>query len=309
MTCEFAERELWDLAIAFTITERLRLADGSSPRMFPRNKSGDPDYDAYEALRSPDFRFLITGSFPQFAGDGDSLGYYRVRAVRPDWLGVGVGYGRAGPDRAECAAGIAGGADRRSLEPEANRGRGDVSECDRRDGLAVLTHYVGPLFLIYLCLFFIGMGRAFLAPTRGTLLAAVAPEDQVHQCGGVVVLGQSDRDDHGSGVGGSGGRTAGNSAPVFAVASVLLFCGAIAYTQIHPRPMARSKEPISKESLMAGIRFIYNRKVLLAAITLDMVAVLLGGATALLPISPRMCCTLGRSGSESCGRRRRSGRW
>src|SRR6187551_2522782 len=31
--------------------------------MFPRNKSGDSDHDAYEALRSPDFRFLITGSF------------------------------------------------------------------------------------------------------------------------------------------------------------------------------------------------------------------------------------------------------
>ena len=65
---------------------------------------------------------------------------------------------------------------------------------------------------------------------------------------------------------------------------MLLFCGAVGYSLIHPRPMRRSKEPISKESLLAGIRFIYNRKVLLAAITLDMVAVLLGGATALLPI-------------------------
>lgn len=38
------------------------------------------------------------------------------------------------------------------------------------------------------------------------------------------------------------------------------------------------------ESLVAGVRFLFSRKVILATITLDMVAVLLGGATALLPI-------------------------
>lgn len=38
------------------------------------------------------------------------------------------------------------------------------------------------------------------------------------------------------------------------------------------------------ESLVAGLRFLLSRKVILATITLDMVAVLLGGATALLPI-------------------------
>ncbi len=37
-------------------------------------------------------------------------------------------------------------------------------------------------------------------------------------------------------------------------------------------------------SLIAGMRFVLSRKVILATITLDMVAVLLGGATALLPI-------------------------
>jgi len=38
------------------------------------------------------------------------------------------------------------------------------------------------------------------------------------------------------------------------------------------------------ESLRAGLRFVWNKKVILATITLDMFAVLLGGATALLPI-------------------------
>jgi MFS family permease len=38
------------------------------------------------------------------------------------------------------------------------------------------------------------------------------------------------------------------------------------------------------KSLMAGIRFVFSKKVILATITLDLFAVLLGGATALLPI-------------------------
>jgi hypothetical protein len=40
----------------------------------------------------------------------------------------------------------------------------------------------------------------------------------------------------------------------------------------------------SWDSLFAGLRFVFQRKVLLGAISLDLFAVLLGGATALLPI-------------------------
>lgn len=49
-------------------------------------------------------------------------------------------------------------------------------------------------------------------------------------------------------------------------------------------PLARSREPLSLASLLAGFRFVYRTKVILASITLDMFAVLLGGATALLPM-------------------------
>jgi MFS family permease len=38
------------------------------------------------------------------------------------------------------------------------------------------------------------------------------------------------------------------------------------------------------KSLLAGLRFVFSRKVILATITLDLFAVLLGGATALMPI-------------------------
>jgi MFS family permease len=50
--------------------------------------------------------------------------------------------------------------------------------------------------------------------------------------------------------------------------------------QHKPRP----HEPMTLKSMLAGVHFVYNRKVILGAITLDMFAVLLGGATALLPV-------------------------
>ena len=52
-------------------------------------------------------------------------------------------------------------------------------------------------------------------------------------------------------------------------------------------PMKASREPFGISSLLAGLRFVYRAKIVLASITLDMFAVLLGGATALLPMIAR----------------------
>jgi MFS family permease len=50
---------------------------------------------------------------------------------------------------------------------------------------------------------------------------------------------------------------------------------------------ARSQEPISLRTVFAGFRFIWDKKVILGSISLDMFAVLLGGAVALLPVYAR----------------------
>ncbi|MBP0652116.1 hypothetical protein J8J40_34150, partial [Mycobacterium tuberculosis] len=47
---------------------------------------------------------------------------------------------------------------------------------------------------------------------------------------------------------------------------------------------ALSREPVTVELVFSGFRFIFSRPVILGATSLDMVAVLLGGAVALLPI-------------------------
>src|SRR6185369_639800 len=45
-----------------------------------------------------------------------------------------------------------------------------------------------------------------------------------------------------------------------------------------------AREPMTLESLAAGFRFVFSTRIIFGIITLDMFAVLLGGATALLPV-------------------------
>lgn len=75
---------------------------------------------------------------------------------------------------------------------------------------------------------------------------------------------------------------------VYAVCS-LLFVLALAFIlQIRLAPGATiARQPVSLQNLLAGIHFIWERKSVLGAISLDLFAVLLGGATALLPIFAR----------------------
>jgi hypothetical protein len=69
-------------------------------------------------------------------------------------------------------------------------------------------------------------------------------------------------------------------------------CAAIVATllTIRIRPQAAavlSREPVSVNSVLAGFRYIWDKKVILGSISLDMFAVLLGGAVALLPVYAR----------------------
>lgn len=59
---------------------------------------------------------------------------------------------------------------------------------------------------------------------------------------------------------------------------------------------AASREPLTLRSLFAGVRFVWGDKIVLGVITLDMFAVLLGGATALLPAFARDILQVGPVG-------------
>ncbi len=71
---------------------------------------------------------------------------------------------------------------------------------------------------------------------------------------------------------------------------------AVLMVPVRLRPFARAFRPVSFESLLAGIRFVFRTELILATITLDLFAVLLGGATALLPIYAKDILHAGTTG-------------
>jgi MFS family permease len=70
-----------------------------------------------------------------------------------------------------------------------------------------------------------------------------------------------------------------------------LMCAFVRYEFVQPR-----REPVSLDTLLAGLRFIWRSPLLLGAVSLDLFAVLLGGATALLPIFARQILQVGPEG-------------
>lgn len=151
-------------------------------------------------------------------------------------------------------------------------------------GLAILSFAQGSLVLVYLCLFGIGLARAFNGPATSTLLPQTVPPELFTSAatwsssawqlaavigpalaGLVVALLESV-----------------TVAYLFDVVASSIFL--ILVMQIKGRPLALARKAATLDSLAEGLRFIRNTKVILAAITLDMFAVLLGGAVALLPV-------------------------
>ena len=73
-------------------------------------------------------------------------------------------------------------------------------------------------------------------------------------------------------------------ATVYAVCLALFIIAAGLISGLKYTSQPPPKEPVSLHSALAGLRFIWQRKVVLGAVSLDLFAVLLGGAVALLPI-------------------------
>jgi MFS family permease len=79
----------------------------------------------------------------------------------------------------------------------------------------------------------------------------------------------------------------GGAGLVYAAAGVLLIAAMTMLALVRARRAGGGLVAISWESLLEGLKFVWRRKTVLGAISLDLFAVLLGGATALLPAFTR----------------------
>ena len=151
-------------------------------------------------------------------------------------------------------------------------------------GLAWLSFTKGSLTLIYVCLLGIGIARAFNDPAASTLLPQTIPPElfsraatwnssvwQVASITGPALAGLL-----------VGFFNTVTFIYVFGAVAAITFC--ILITFIKGRQLALAEKSATLDSVREGLRFMRDTKVILAAITLDMFAVLFGGAVALLPI-------------------------
>ncbi len=74
---------------------------------------------------------------------------------------------------------------------------------------------------------------------------------------------------------------------VYLIAMVTAIGATVSSFKIKPEVKARPREPMTLKTVFAGLDYIWNKKLILGAISLDLFAVLLGGAVALLPVYAR----------------------
>jgi MFS family permease len=152
------------------------------------------------------------------------------------------------------------------------------------------------LYSIYGLVFFGGFLRSFFGPTIFSLVALIVPKKIYHNAATWST---------------STWKTASVTGALFAgfliswigvantllLVFILVILSLIITFQIKKKPILNTKigEPI-KESLKAGVRFVFQNKAILGALTLDMIAVLFGGTVAILSVFAQDILLVGSEG-------------
>jgi MFS family permease len=150
--------------------------------------------------------------------------------------------------------------------------------------LAAAALWRGPVGWVYLAALGLGVAQVITRPSRDALLAQILARDdlvravtwnasffQFASITGPVAAGVLI-------------AATGGAAIVYLVDLALIGACAIAALAIRRRPIERSGRPRSPRELLAGLEHVWRTKTILGVITLDLFAVLFGGAVALLPV-------------------------
>lgn len=153
--------------------------------------------------------------------------------------------------------------------------------------LEIAHHGTASVHAIYIVLVLLGVVRSFSAPAGRALLPQLVPEQvfpsavawnaSVFQ--GSTIMGPV--------LGGLIYALFRGPAAVYATAMAGAGIALFAISQIKHRMRIRRQEEVSLHSVLAGFRYVWQKKLILGSISLDMFAVLLGGAVALLPVYAR----------------------
>lgn len=151
-------------------------------------------------------------------------------------------------------------------------------------GLAVVSAARGPVWCIYGLLVVAGAARAFNGPARASLFPLIVEPavfgNAVAWISGAFQVAAI----AGPALGGVLLEVTHAAWPVYACTAVGSLVFAAGLSGVRPRPTEPRKLSMSLRAMGAGMSYVVREKTILAAITLDLFAVLLGSATSLLPI-------------------------
>jgi len=153
--------------------------------------------------------------------------------------------------------------------------------------LLLLTMRAPSIELIYVVLVLIGIVRSFNSTASRAILPQLVPQEHFPNAvawnasifQAATILGPS--------FGGIIYAAFRGPETVYAIAMVTAIGATISSFRIRPEVKPRPREPMSLKTVFAGLHYIWSKKLILGAISLDLFAVLLGGAVALLPVYAR----------------------
>ena len=262
----------------------------------PPSSRPSPAHDPYVLLREGNYRrFLLAGMCATVGGQmqGVAVGWELYeRTGSPTALGL-VGLAQVVPVLLlAIPAGHA--ADRHS-----RKGQIVVAHTlllAAALGLALLSGLRGPVGLWYVCLVLNGVGQAANMPARWAILPQVVPRAQVASAVTWNSSAWQIASVAGPALGGLVIAWTRGATAAYALNAACLAVAIALTTTFHLRPIRRDPDPLSWQSVLAGLRFVFRTELILATITLDLFAVLLGGATALLPVFAKDILHVGPAG-------------
>jgi len=267
------------------------------PSASPPPETGDP----YEVFRNRDFRFYLIGRFVAAMG-GQMLTvavgwelYQKTKSALP--LGL-VGLSQMIPMLLFTlpAGHVADNYNRKQIILLTNL----VIACACL-GLTIISYIGAPVGWVYLFLFLAGAARTFLWPASSAFLPHLVPR---HLFARAVNWNSSSFQ-----LSSVAGPAAGGALiaftkrfwpasawPVYAITTVALLVCVLLISLVRRDHVVAVRERMSLRSLVVGFRFVFASPIILGTITLDLFAVLLGGATALLPMYAEEILKVGPAG-------------
>jgi MFS family permease len=153
--------------------------------------------------------------------------------------------------------------------------------------LAISWRAPQSVHLIYAVLVLLGVVRCFNWPASRAILPQLVPEEHFANAVAWNSSAFQIATIAGPAIGGIAYALFRGPKMVYAIGVAVSILALSMTMRIKSRPVARPNEPVSLKSVLAGFHFIWEKKLILGSISLDMLAVLLGGAVALLPVYAR----------------------